>query len=158
MKRRDVFGIVVGAATWPLAARAQQQATMPVISLFNSGSQATNSKNLTTFRQGLKEAGFVEGQNVAIEFQWAENQFDRLANLATEVIARRPAVIVANTLAALRLKAATSTIPVVFTTGSDPIRDGLVTSMSRPGGNMTGVVFITATLGAKRLELLRQFV
>jgi putative ABC transport system substrate-binding protein len=131
---------------------------MPVISLFNSGNQATNSKNLTTFRYGLKEAGFVEGQNVAIEFHWAENQFDRLANLATEVIARRPAVIVANTLAALRLKAATSTIPVVFTTGSDPIRDGLVTSMSRPGGNMTGVVFITATLGAKRLELLRQFV
>ena len=158
MRRRQFLGVMGGAAAaWPLAARAQQ-AAMPVISLFNSGNQATNSKNLTTFRQGLKEAGFVEGQNVAIEFHWAENQFDRLANLATEVIARRPAVIVANTLAALRLKAATSTIPVVFTTGSDPIRDGLVTSMSRPGGNMTGVVFITGTLGAKRLELLRQFV
>jgi putative tryptophan/tyrosine transport system substrate-binding protein len=157
MNRREFIGLLGGAATRPLAAQAQQ-AAMPVISLFNSGNQAFNAKNLTTFRQGLKEAGFVEGQNVMIEFHWAENQFDRLANLATEVIARRPAVIVANTLAALRLKAATATSPVVFTTGSDPIRDGLVTSMSRPGGNMTGVVFITATLGAKRLDLLRQFV
>ena len=131
---------------------------MPVISIFNSGNLATNAKNLTAFRQGLKEAGFVEGQNVAIEIHWAENQFDRLPALATEVAARRPAVIVSNTLAALRIKAATSTIPIVFTTGSDPVRDGLVTSMSRPGGNITGAVFVTGILGAKRLELLRQFV
>jgi putative ABC transport system substrate-binding protein len=131
---------------------------MPIVSVFNSGSQATNAKNLTTFRQGLRETGFVEAQNVAIDFRWAENQFDRLAEFATEVVARKPAVIVANTLAALRLKTATATIPIVFTTGSDPVRDGLVTSMSRPGGNITGVVFITATLGAKRLELLRQLV
>jgi putative ABC transport system substrate-binding protein len=148
--------LVGGAAVAsPLVVRAQQ-AALPVISLFNSGNLATNAKNLVTFRAGLKEAGFVEGQNVAIESRWAENQFHRLPDLATEVIARRPAVIVANTLAALRLKQATTTIPVVFTTGSDPIRDGLVTSLRRPGGNITGVVFITATLGAKRLELVRQ--
>ena len=157
MRRREFIGLAVSAAAWPLAAGAQQ-AAMPVISLFNSGNQAMNARNLTTFRQGLKEAGFVEGQNVAIEFRWAENQFDRLEALATEVIARRPAVIVSNTLAALRIKAATATIPLVFTTGSDPVRDGLVTSMSRPGGNITGVVFISGTVGAKRLELLHQLV
>ena len=157
MRRREFIGLAVSAAAWPLAAGAQQ-AVMPVISLFNSGNQAMNARNLTTFRQGLKEAGFVEGQNVAIEFRWAENQFDRLEALATEVIARRPAVIVSNTLAALRIKAATATIPLVFTTGSDPVRDGLVTSMSRPGGNITGVVFISGTVGAKRLELLHQLV
>jgi putative ABC transport system substrate-binding protein len=131
---------------------------MPVISLLNSSIQAAQAKNLIAFRQGLKETGFVEGQNVAIEFRWGENQFDRLADLVTDAIARRPAVIVANTLAALRIKAATATIPIVFTTGSDPVRDGLVTSMSRPGSNITGVVFITGTLGAKRLELLHQLV
>jgi putative ABC transport system substrate-binding protein len=158
MRRRAFLGVLGGAAAvWPLVARAQQTA-MPIISIFNSGNLATNAKNLTTFRQGLKEAGFVEGQNVAIEIHWAENQFDRLPALATEVAARRPAVIVSNTLAALRLKAATSTIPIVFTTGSDPVRDGLVTSMSRPGGNITGAVFVTGILGAKRVELLRQFV
>jgi putative ABC transport system substrate-binding protein len=158
VRRREFITLLGGAAAaWPVVARTQQPA-MPVISLFNSGTQAANAKNLTALRQGLKEAGFVEGQNVAIEFRWGENQFDRLADLATEVIARQPAVIVSNTLAAMRIKAATATIPIVFTTGSDPVRDDLVTSMSRPGGNITGVVFITGTLGAKRLELLRQFV
>jgi putative tryptophan/tyrosine transport system substrate-binding protein len=157
MKRREFITLLGAAAAWPLAARAQQ-AAWPVVSVFNSGNLATNARNLTTFRQGLKEASFVETQNVAIEFYWAENQFDRLTDLASEVIARRPAVIVSNTLAALRIKAITATIPIVFTTGSDPVRDGLVASMSRPGGNITGVVFITGTLGAKRLELLRQFV
>jgi len=157
MRRRDFVGLAAGVAAWPLAAPAQP-AAVPVINVFNSGHQATNAKNLTAFRQGLKETGFVDGQNAAIEFRWAENQFDRLAEFANEVIARKPAVIVSNTLAALRLKAATATVPIVFTTGSDPVRDGLVTSMSRPGGNITGVVFITATLGSKRLELLRQFV
>jgi putative ABC transport system substrate-binding protein len=149
MRRRQFLGVLGGAAAaWPLAARGQQSA-QPVISLFNSGNQAVNVRNLTRFR---------EGQNVAIELHWAENRFDRLADLATDVVARRPAVIVSNTLAALQLKAATATVPIVFTTGSDPIRDGLVTSMSRPRGNITGVVFISGTLGAKRLELLRQFV
>ena len=131
---------------------------MPVIGFFNSGIPATQTNNLVEFRKGLKDAGFTEGENVAIEFHWAENQFDRLPALAADVIARRPAVIVSNTLAALRAKAATATIPIVFTTGSDPVRDGLVASLSRPGGNVTGVVFITGDLGAKRLELLRLLV
>jgi putative ABC transport system substrate-binding protein len=126
--------------------------------IFNSGTRSTQIKNLAAFRNGLKEAGLVEGQNVAVEFVWAENRFDGLEALAAEVVARRPAVIVSNTLAAIRAKSSTTTIPIVFTTGSDPVRDGLVTSLSRPGGNVTGVVFISGTLGGKRLELLRQFV
>jgi putative ABC transport system substrate-binding protein len=113
---------------------------------------------VAAFRNGLKEAGLVEGKNIAIEFVWAENRFDGLEALAAEVIARRPAVIVSNTLAAIRAKSATTTIPIVFTTGSDPVRDGLVTSLNQPGGNVTGVVFISGTVGGKRLELLRQFV
>jgi putative tryptophan/tyrosine transport system substrate-binding protein len=156
MRRRDFITLVGGAAALPFAARAQQ--AMPVIGLFNSGRPSTQVKNLAAFRQGLKETGFVEGRNVAIEFRWGENQFDRLPALAADVVARRPAVIVSNTLATLQAKAATVTIPIVFTTGSDPLRDGLVTSMSRPGGNVTGVVFISGTIGAKRLELLRQLV
>jgi putative ABC transport system substrate-binding protein len=160
MKRRQFLAaagaMVASPIGWPLAARAQQAA--PVIGFFNSGRPAVQVKNLAAFRQGLKETGFVENQNVAIEFRWAENQFDRLPGLAAEVVARRPAVIVSNTLAALRAKAATTTIPIVFTTGSDPVRDGLVKSLSRPGGNVTGVVFFSGVLGAKRLELLRQFI
>ena len=154
LKRRALLG---GAAAWPLAARAQQPA-MPVIGYVNSGTAGANVKNIAAFRAGLTEAGFVEGQNVVIEFRWAENEFDRLPALVTDLINRPAAVIVGNTLAALRAKAATATIPIVFTTGSDPVRDGLVTSLARPGGNVTGVVFITGELGTKRLELLRQFI
>jgi putative ABC transport system substrate-binding protein len=155
MRRRQFITLLAGVAALPLAARAQQ---MPVIGFFNSGTPSTQVNNLAAFRGGLKEAGLVEGQNVAIEFVWGENRFGGLQALAAEVVARRPAVIVSNTLAAIRAKAATATIPIVFTTGSDPVRDGLVTSLSRPGGNVTGVVFITGTVGGKRLELLRQFV
>ena len=140
----------------PFAARAQQ--AIPVIGYFNSGILDTQADNLAAFRKGLNDTGFSEGKNVAIEFHWAENQFDRLPAMASEVIARRPAVIVSNTLAAMRVKVATTTIPIVFTTGSDPVRDGLVTSLNRPGGNVTGVVFISGDLGAKRLGLLRQLV
>jgi putative tryptophan/tyrosine transport system substrate-binding protein len=157
MRRREFLGALGGAAAWPVVVRAQQPA-MPVISYFNSGLPAAQVDNLSAFRQGLKDVGFVEGQSVSIEFRWAENQFDRLPALAADVVQRRPAVIVANTLSALRAKAATTAIPIVFTTGSDPVRDGLVTSLGRPGGNVTGVVFITGVLGGKRLELLRQFV
>ena len=157
MRRREFLGVVSSAAAfWPLAARAQQ--AIPLIGYFNSGVFDTQADNLAAFRKGLNETGFSEGKNVAIEFHWAENQFDRLSAMASEVIARRPALIVSNTLAAMRVKAATATIPIVFTTGSDPVRDGLVASLSRPGGNVTGVVFITGDLGAKRLGLLRQLV
>ena len=157
MKRREFIGFLGGAAvSWPLGARAQQD--KPVIWFFNSGKSSTQKNNLAAFRQGLKEAGFTEGENVVIQFRWGENQFDRLPALASEVIASRPAIIVSNTLAALQAKTATTTIPIVFTSGSDPVRDGLVTSLNQPGGNVTGVVFITGTLGAKRLELLHQFI
>ncbi|MFL6973953.1 MAG: ABC transporter substrate-binding protein [Xanthobacteraceae bacterium] len=157
MTRRAFIFALGSAAALPLAARAQQSA-MPVIGYVNSGTAGANVKNIAAFRAGLTEDGFVEGKNVAIEFRWAENQFDRLPALVTGLINRPAAVIVGNTLAALRAKAATATIPIVFTTGSDPVRDGLVTSLARPGGNVTGVVFIAGDLGSKRLELLRQFI
>jgi putative tryptophan/tyrosine transport system substrate-binding protein len=158
VNRRSFITLLGGAAAaWPLAARAQQ-APMPVIGYVNSGTAGANVKNIDAFRAGLTEAGFVEGQNVVIEFRWAENQFDRLPALVTGLINPPAAVIVGNTRAALRAKAATATIPIVFTTGSDPVRDGLVTSLARPGGNVTGVVFIAGELGSKRLELLRQFI
>jgi putative tryptophan/tyrosine transport system substrate-binding protein len=158
MRRREFIALLGGAAVaWPLAARAQQ-AAMPVIGVINSGTSAANAKNVTALRQALKEAGFVDRESVVIEFRWAENQFDRLPGLVSDLIGLPVAVIVGNTLSALRAKAATTRIPIVFTTGSDPVRDGLVTSLSRPGGNVTGVVFITGALGSKRLDLLRQFV
>jgi putative tryptophan/tyrosine transport system substrate-binding protein len=157
MHRREFITLLGGAAvSWPLGTRAQQ--VKPVIAFFNSGKSSSQKNNVAAFRQGLKEAGFAEGENVLVQFHWGENQFDRLPALASEVIARRPAIIVSNTLAALQAKAATSAIPIVFTTGSDPVRDGLVTSLNQPGGNVTGVVFIAGTLGAKRLELLGQFI
>jgi putative tryptophan/tyrosine transport system substrate-binding protein len=157
MQRREFIALVGGAAVaLPRVVYAQQ--SMPVIVFFNSGTPSAYVKNLAAFRNGLKEAGLVEGRDVAIEFVWAENRFDALETLAAEVIARRSSVIVSNTLAAIRAKSATTTIPIVFTTGSDPVRDGLVTSLNRPGGNVTGVVFISSAVGGKRLELLRQFV
>lgn len=157
MRRREFLGLVGGLATArSLTARAQ--AAVPIIGFFNSGIPESQAENLAAFRKGLEEASFAEGKNVAIEFYWAENRFERLPLLAREVIARRPAVIVSNTLAAMQAKAATTDIPIVFTTGSDPVRDGLVASLNRPGSNVTGVVFIAGDLGAKRLSLLRQIV
>jgi ABC-type uncharacterized transport system substrate-binding protein len=157
MRRREFIAFLGGAAiALPRGVCAQQ--SIPVIVFFNSGAPATYVKNLAAFRNGLKETGLVEGQNFAIEFVWGENHFDSLERLAAEVIARRPSVIVSNSLAAMRAKSSTATIPIVFTTGSDPVRDGLVTSLNRPGGNVTGVVFITGTVGGKRLELLHQLV
>jgi putative ABC transport system substrate-binding protein len=154
MRRRD---FVVGAAAWPLAARARQP-SVPVIGFFDWGSRDTSERALAVFRKGLADAGYVEGQNVTIEYRWAEGRYDRLPELAADLVRRKVAAIVATGAlpTAIAAKAATATIPIVVVAGGDPVKRGLAASLNRPGGNVTGITFISAELAGKRLDLLRK--
>jgi putative tryptophan/tyrosine transport system substrate-binding protein len=158
MKRREFITLLGGAAAaWPLAVRAQRS-SIPVIGFLDATTAADTVYRVSAFREGLKEAGFIEGHNVAIEFRWAENKLDRLPALAADLVQRQVAVIAGPNITMHAARAATSTIPIVFVSGGDPIESGLVTNLSRPGGNITGVSFGSAPLQTKRLGLLHELV
>jgi len=157
LKRRDFITLLGGAAAWPFAARAEQ-AAMPVIGFLNSASPEAFRPNVAGFRQGLQEAAYVEGKNIVIDYRWAGGQYSKLPALAAELVSRKVSVIAATggIPSARSAKEATASIPIVFITGNDPVNAGLVPNFNRPGGNGTGVAFLINTLGAKRLELLRE--
>jgi putative ABC transport system substrate-binding protein len=158
--RRREFVVALGGAAvvWPRSARAQQQPAMPVIGFLNGGSTDGYAPMVAAFRQGLKETSYIEGQNVAIEFRWAGGQYDRVPAMVAELVRRQVAVIVANTPGAPEVKAATTTIPIVFLTGNDPVQIGLVATLNRPGGNVTGVTTLNVEVAPKRLELLHELI
>ena len=157
MKRREFITLLGGAAaSWPLAARGQQPGKLPVVGFLRSTSAAGSAHLVRAFRQGLSEVSFVEGENVTVEYRWGDDQRDRLPSLAADLIRHQAAVIVTNGSAVRAVKAANPTIPIVFTTGLDPVRTGLVASVSRPDGNLTGVVFTVVDLITKQLGLLHE--
>jgi len=157
IRRREFFVTLSGAVTWPLAARAQQPGKLPVIGFLNATSLDEYRPMVDAFNQGLHETGYVDGQNATVEYRWAEGQYNRLPSLAAGLVQQKVAVIAATTTpAALAAKAATSTVPIVFTTGSDPIKLGLVASLGRPSGNVTGSTQLSVEVGPKRLELARE--
>jgi len=157
VRRRETITLLGGCAAWPVTVGAQQSA-VPVVGFLNGSSARAYGYVAAAFGQGLRDTGYVEGRNVLVEYRWAEDHYDRLPTLVADLVRRQVNVIIANTQAAPAAKAATATIPIVFLTAGDPVRDGLVASLNRPGGNLTGHSILSVELGPKRLELLRELV